>query len=106
MHKDVSPDEVVGVLRKIIAGEARIKFEPSFSWAGRLTTVVNFRANGYLFSLFVDAGELDYIDYVVAPDGRKGDDDYWELDECEGPEPLNLLTEIELEGLIKRLEEA
>lgn len=106
MHKDVSPREVAGILRKIIAGEAKIKFEPTYYWAGRLTTVVNFRANDYLVSLFVDSGELDYIDYVVTPDGLKGDDDYWELDECTSPEPLQLLSERELELLIERFEQA
>lgn len=105
MENQIQPSEIVEVLRRVIKGQSKIDFEPSYAWDGRLTVVMNFRAEGYLISIFIDAGEFDYMQYAIAPDGRKGDFDYWELDVCPEDEPIDQLTDEERAGLVKRLEE-
>lgn len=102
--KKIHPEEVARLLKGIGEGFLKFKFAPSYYWAGRLTVVIEFYCKGYLINIFVDAGELDYVDYVIAPDGRKSNNDYWESENNSGKDPLDYLSEKDTDNLIKKFE--
>ena len=60
-------------------------------------------AFGYRIVIFSDCAELDYVDHIVAPDGRRGDYNSWfEQDK----QPLRLLNKLERCALEMKLEDA
>jgi len=47
---------------------------------GCLSSTVIFKVNGYTVELFIDGDKIDYVQHVIAPDGREGDFDDWTID--------------------------
>ena len=104
MKGQVQPHEILPLYRGIISGELDFEFAPTYYWTGRTTTSIEFFCQDYRVRIFVDAGELDYTDIAVVPDGREGDFDYWECDLCEEDDPIDYLSDEEHLLLIKRFE--
>lgn len=57
----------------------------------------DFSIGGWNFSVFEDAGDFDYIETVLAPDGRSGQFADWD------PSPENYLTDEERATLERML---
>ena len=105
-NKKIEVHEIIDVLRNVISGKAEFMFSAGYYWAGRMTTTVQIDTQGYEILFFVDAGELDYVEWAKAPDGREGDYDYWDSREkfdCQGP--LDLMPEEEHDQLLERFVE-
>jgi hypothetical protein len=100
----LSAAEVAHILKGLAKGFLKFKFAPGYYWSGKTTVVIEFYCKGYAINIFVDAGELDYVEHATAPDGRTGHYDYWEVEEYPGKEPLDYLTNSEYDALIKRFE--
>lgn len=87
--------EIVEVLKKIACGAIEISsFDEELSlWTEpNIDGIVGFTAEGYYIRIFVDAGEVDYVDLARTPDGREGVLDYWE-DYADGQQdPVEYLT--------------
>lgn len=77
----VPREEVVEILTTIAAGDIT-PYAEGPTWHEVFTGNVAFIACDWRIVVFNDCGEYDYIDLVVAPDGRVGDYDDWD------PEPL------------------
>ena len=72
--------------------------EPPFGWTHGNGNIP-FNIGGYHIWFFNDAGELDYIDSIIAPDGRKADYESWDTDY----DPIDALMENELKKLEEKL---
>ena len=107
----ISMNEVADVLRRVARGETEaVQISPAV-----------FLADGFEICIYIDAGYLDYVEWVRAPDGRHCDfEDWghiltpeeralepWELaakrPDLDILEPLDLLSEKEQEALQKIL---
>lgn len=101
----VSGEEAAELLRRIIVGETALHLEDaSQTWANvGVAGNVSFLADGYRIVIFSDCAELDYVDHMVAPDGRRGDFDSWFAHD---EQPLRLLNKLECYALEMKLEEA
>ena len=95
----VKPDEIADLFRRIIQGTSDFEWMPSFSWMGRKTTSLQLRCEGYIIDIFVDVGELDYVDHVIDLDGQRV-----LFDEKGLTDPLDLLTDDEHKRLIETFE--
>lgn len=99
---EVKNKEIVELLRKLIAGSVDIsRVDPRFGWENG-NGDIQFYIGGFLVSLFNDAGDLDYIDYVKAPDGREGDYESWDSDY----DPIEVLSGDEIRSLKAILDSA
>jgi hypothetical protein len=104
MTETVSASEVAGLLRKIITGAVEIAHtNPRQLWKDAFAGDIEFIAAGYRLVFFNDCAELDYVDHVIAPDGRKGTFGDWH---AQGETPLGLLGKSERAALEEKLEEA
>lgn len=86
----VAAEEVTAVLRRMLTTTVDGHWN---HWGD-----VKFLCAGWKVTLFVDDGELDYVDAVTADDGRCGDYDDWVVN------PLWLLSAAERDALKTRLE--
>ena len=102
MEEEIEPDEITKLLKGIILGELTFGFEPSFCWRDKYNTSIRFNCEGYIIQIFVDNDELDYVNWVEVPDGRKGNDDYWERDIYNDPNPIEMLSNEEHDQLNER----
>ena len=68
------PDEVAHLLLRIVNGET--SFETDVLDYD-CCVHYHFTVEGYQIVFFIDAGELDYCDQAIAPDGREGTFDSW-----------------------------
>ncbi|GAB2175155.1 DUF7693 family protein [Dongia sp. agr-C8] len=114
----VSMKEVADVLRRIAARDVEAFVLGGPIEPGDCGAVVIF-ADGFEISIYVDVGDLDYVEWAKAPDGRRsGFDDWtpkpqpgdgrfedWELaamrPELQLVGPLDLLSEKEQQALQK-----
>lgn len=112
----ISANEVADVLRRVATGETQAFVQGGPIEPGDCGAVV-FLGDGFEICIYVDAGSLDYVEWAVAPDGRRSEfDDWapkplpgdakfedWELaamrPELEILGPLDLLSEKEQEAL-------
>ncbi|HYD26939.1 DUF7693 family protein [Brevundimonas sp.] len=89
----VSREEAVAQVRAMATGDVTFTLERS--WADVFCgNVVARLANGWTVEIFNDCDDLDYVDVVVAPDGRRstfedwlgpddgGRDRFWEASTC------------------------
>ena len=97
-------EKIAALLRAVAHGESGFEYTPSYSWAGKMTTSIEFITEGFTIRLFVDAGEPDYVDCVISPDGIHGNYDNWSEEVHGVDDPLDLLSEEEHELLIHRFE--
>lgn len=104
MTEIISAREVADLLKKIISGTVEIVHaDPRQLWKDAFAGDIEFIAAGYRLVFFNDCAELDYVDHVIAPDGRKGTFDDWHAQE---EAPLRLLRKSERAALEEKLEEA
>ena len=104
MAEIVSAREVTELLRKVNAGAVEIVHaDPQQLWKSAFAGDIEFLAAGYRLVFFNDCAELDYVDHVIAPDGRKGTFNDWF---AKGEAPLELLRKSERAALEEKLEEA
>ncbi len=91
----VEATEVLELFRKVLNAEVQItQITPSYPITGS-DGLFTLEADKYLVTIFIDAGELDYVDSVIAPDGRDGDYDYWTLHSEAQKDPIDLLSDVE-----------
>ena len=91
----VSADEVVEVLRAVGEDRAVVRLkDPTQPWPHVHAGNVVFQVLGWEISVFNDAGDFDYIDSVVAPDGRTGEFEDWTNDEGAASQPDDILNVI------------
>lgn len=89
----INADDVAVMLIQVSIGTVLISRAEDWHWINRTYRTTN----GWKFEVFNDAGGMDYIDRVEAPDGRKAGFDDWEIN------PLDLISGSELRGLAKHL---
>ena len=85
--------EVAAELRRAIAGEVPVVCLSDLDWYDFNLT---FRIGDWKISFFIDAGDLDYVDAAVAPDGRRAEFDDWANEPPE--ELLDPLDELSMEN--------
>ena len=97
--KRIEAKEVVKILESAISGaEKVIVRDPNYAFSKDLSQF-KCEIGSYLFSFFVDAGELDYVDEVKCRDGRFSDFDYWtEFSEYK-KDPLEFLRDDQIQKL-------
>jgi hypothetical protein len=83
----VSRQEVIELLRRVGAGEV----EPRLVVAARpwwevYAGNVEYMVDGWRVEVFNDCNDWDYIDRVVAPDGRDGEYDDWAVSYDDAPD--------------------
>lgn len=105
MEQEIEPSEILKLLKGIIRKELSFGFEPTFYWADKHNTSIRINCLGYVIDIFVDDDQLDYVDWVVAPDGRKGNYDYWDCELCKENNPIDLLNTQDHDQLIARFAE-
>lgn len=98
------PDEATYIILGIESGLLAFTIAPGYYWDGRKTVSFEILCKGYTINIFVDAGELDYIDKIKAPDGRYGGYDNWLVRE-DYIEPLERLSDQQLHNLILKFEQ-
>ncbi|TQV74897.1 hypothetical protein FLL45_08015 [Aliikangiella marina] len=108
MLKDqVDTLEVVSLLKQIIHEDLTLTFSPGYSWGGKYMTSTEIHCDKGTVLFFIDANELDYVDFVRLADGREGEFDFWNNAENTGcKNPLTFLTESEIKVLINKLDRA
>lgn len=82
----IPAEEITELFRKVIRGEVEVVCV-GCSWDEVWCGDASVRIDGYEITIFNDCGELDYVDSVMAPDGRTGDFDGWI-----GDDPVGLLS--------------
>ena len=102
----VSTKEVQGLLRRVGDGEVMPKLAGR-GWSDIFCGNVEFNVDGWIVIIFNDSDEFDYIDSVVAPDGRRGCfDDWFGLPDDEGDrawEQPDSLLYVEDEACFRRM---
>ena len=98
------PNEASYILKGISYGFLTFKIAPGYYWDGPKTVSFEFICKGYIINIFVDVGELDYVDRIIAPDGRQGGYDNWFIRE-NYIEPIEQLSDKELDNLIAKFEQ-
>ena len=74
----VKSSEVVSLLADIAKEKITLTLSNSaISWSSIESGNIEFKANGWTIKVFSDCGSFDYVDSVIAPDGRKGSFNYW-----------------------------
>lgn len=68
------PEEYRQLLNRVISGEVSVKCKGR-TWDEVYAGDVNFDMGGWHVRIFNDCGEIDYTDYIKAPDGRSMDFD-------------------------------
>lgn len=98
-------DEIVGVLRESIAGRVPVRCAGP-TWREMYAGDVSFWFGEWKIEIFNDCDSFDYINSVVAPDGRSAVfEDWWENKEV--PDcPESRLSESEIAKLTELLEAA
>lgn len=96
----IESQEIVDAIRSYLAHHDQISFPcPGYEW-DEGHSFCKVKVFNYILTLFVDAGELDYVDSAETDDGREGDFDYWTAgSKISQQEPLEMLSDEELERL-------
>ena len=93
----IPASEVAEVLRRIARGDVQVRLQAGTeSWYETLTGNVFFDADGWRIVIFNDCGFVDYVDSVVAPDGRTAKYEDWAQDKsakCLNPISMMMRTE-------------
>jgi len=79
----IDSKEVTEILRKVGNGELIPTLEyPAYNWQDIYAGTVIFNVGGWKIGVFNDCNEFDYIEFAVAPDGRRSEfADWMEKDE-------------------------
>lgn len=96
---EVGVEEVIDLLRRAIAGDARIVVERK--WRDVWHTDGNFLIDGWRLSGFKRSYGIKYVSEAIAPDGRHGTYDGWSVREGN---PVHLLSNDEQDALDEIME--
>ncbi|NDV77106.1 DUF7693 family protein [Burkholderia cenocepacia] len=102
----IAADEVTQVLRKALNGDVSVQLVGNMHWHAVGSGNVEFAFGDWKVTFFNDAGELDYVDHAIAPDGRRASFDDWAGPTGHGRDPIDLLStweQCELSDLLERL---
>ncbi|WP_175681159.1 DUF7693 family protein [Burkholderia cenocepacia] len=102
----IAADEVAQLLRKALNGDVSVKLIGDTYWRDVGSGNIEFTFGDWRITFFNDAGELDYVDNAVAPDGRRASFDDWAGPTGFGRDPIDLLSQweqCELSDLLERL---
>ncbi|MCA8045492.1 DUF7693 family protein [Burkholderia arboris] len=101
----ISADEVADVLRQGLRGKIAIELLGDRSWSDVWCGNIEYAFGDWRITFFNDVMELDYVDRVVAPDGRTIEYDQFDVPEGETliQDPVDLLSEDERALLESRL---
>lgn len=105
MSARIDSTEVAELFRSAMRGAIAVKLTGSRSWADVYCGNVEFSFGTWRVTLFNDVMELDYVDSVVAPDGRTAEYDDWFKSPL-GMDPtdhLNRGERIALEAILEAL---
>ncbi len=105
MQQAIEPSELIPIFRGIIYGEYEIEFVKGYFWGATTTTSIRFTCQGYEIELFHDVNHIDYTVLAIAPDGRKGDHEYWSSNAADSTDPISQLSEEEHDILVEKFEE-
>lgn len=101
MMEKIEAKEVVKVLESAINGKEKVIVnDPNYGFSSELSQF-KCEIGSYSLSFFVDAGELDYVDEVQCVDGRYSDFDYWTEFSESKKDPLEFLSDDQIEKLVK-----
>lgn len=93
----IGPPEVVALLRRVLAGEARVAMvAPPLRWSDVFHMLGDVTVEGWRLTFFRRGQGVKYVDEAVAPDGRRSR--YPDLDAREG-NPVFLLDDDEQDRL-------
>jgi hypothetical protein len=105
----ISLIEVADVLRRVIRGQAAATVIRG-PHAPSKEPEVRFVADGFIISIYLEAGSLDYVEWAEAADGRYcAFDDWYQVAmkaDLEFTDPLEMLSEKERAVLQRVLTEA
>lgn len=96
----IQASEVAEVFRQALRGEITVKLRGFESWSDIGSGNFSFEFGEWVIVVFNDCMEFDYVDNVIAPDGRTAEFEHWEVD------PVGLLTDGEvaaMESLVEGL---
>lgn len=102
----IAAAEVVEILRQSLNGDVAVKLVGDIHWRDVSSGNVEFTFGDWRITFFNDAGELDYVDHAIAPDGRRASFDDWAGPTGYGRDPIDLLStweQCELSDLLERL---
>ncbi len=103
----ITGSEIVEQLRKALRGEVEVHpVIKDQTWTKIWCGDVRFNVGDWLFTVFNDCNSLDYIDFVIAPNGREAEYADWLDDngDSTNEDPIDLLTQDEfvaLENLLR-----
>ncbi|MFM0270154.1 hypothetical protein PQQ59_06185 [Paraburkholderia aspalathi] len=105
MTVSIEASEVVEVFRQALRGEIGVKLTGEQSWADVQCGDVEYEFGDWRVTFFNDVMDLDYVDSVIAPDGRTAEyDDWFNRDTFDGGDPIDLLETAEVNALQSLLE--
>lgn len=102
----IAAAEVEEILRRSLNGDVSVKLVGDMNWRDVGSGNVEFAFGDWRITFFNDAGELDYVDHAIAPDGRSASFDDWAGPTGNGRDPIDLLSmweQCELSDLLERL---
>ncbi|WP_205191296.1 hypothetical protein [Burkholderia sp. LMG 13014] len=101
----VGANEVVSVLLKAIVGLVEVRLLSEKSWRETWAGNVEYEIGLWRVTFFCDAGELDYVDSAVAPDGRTVEyEDWFDPEDGSGADPIELISVDGRQSLLSILE--
>jgi hypothetical protein len=89
----IQASEVAEVFRQALRGEIMVKVQGVEGWSDIGSGNFSFEFGDWVIVVFNDCMEFDYVDNVIAPDGRTAEFEHWEVD------PVGLLTCEEIAGM-------
>lgn len=105
----INGKEVAEVIRKALRGEIAVRpVVKEVTWTKAWCGNVQFLFGDWLITIFNDCNHMDYIDFVIAPDGREAEYADWLNDngDSTGDDPMDHLTPDELAAFETLLKEA
>ncbi|POM15763.1 Uncharacterised protein [Burkholderia cepacia] len=101
----IAANEVVSVLLKAIVGLVEVSLLSEKSWRETWAGNVEYEIGLWRVTFFCDAGELDYVDSAIAPDGRTVEYEEWfDPKDGSGADPIELLSDEGRRSLLSILE--
>lgn len=88
--------EVCKVLTDVALGKRIMRRSTIQSWGEIYHGLMSVEIDAWRLTLFNDCDTLDYCEYCRSPDGRVGTLELWQ---CDGAEPVELLSAREREQL-------
>lgn len=102
---NIEASEVVAVFQLALRGDITVKLLGEQSWKDMYCGNVVFMFGDWQIVLFNDCMDLDYVDSVIAPDGRTAEyEDWFDREDHRGADPVDLLSAAEGNAILSILE--